>query len=610
MPAPRFRIRRATALDTAACARVCLLTGRYGADGTDDFPNDPYALSRIYTTPYLLLEPSLSLVLVDGEDSDAVVGYCLAALDTTSFFARYDADIRPGLAAQVPPIPASSEPTPREASIHRLYTAPDYTLPDGLAAAHPSHLHIDLLPCARRAGWGSALMRLQLAQLARRGTKGVHLCMAATNAPALSFYRTLGFTEFARVGVPGDAEEALYLAKTLGPLPARGPAPYPGQATNVASYAEGRDAALACGDECLGAKWVAVTMPDPWWAARDRLGGAPPLSVLFVDSVHETALDKLLEEGVPADAEVVAGIGGGMAVDAAKYFAWRRGLRLVTIPTALTVDAFVTPPAGVRRGGEDSTDVVYIGSATPDPLIIDFELLRTAPAWLNVAGVGDILSCHTACADWERAHAAGRSDDHPFSAADVAAARAVLAETLAAAADISANNDAGLRLLVHAYMRINALCLPAGHPRVEEGCEHFVLYVLESRLKRGFLHGHIVGLGIYLMARLQGNDAEHVTRVMRDMGLRFDPVTMDLTREDVRSALLALPAFRKARPDLYYTAIDEEVMDEEWVDKVLGEGDLVFKLEEKKEEVKGCGGGGGGAAAAGAAAAAAEAVAP
>jgi hypothetical protein len=63
------------------------LTGRYGADGTDDFPNDPYALSRIYTTPYLLLEPSLSLVLVDGEDSDAVVGYCLAALDTTSFFA-------------------------------------------------------------------------------------------------------------------------------------------------------------------------------------------------------------------------------------------------------------------------------------------------------------------------------------------------------------------------------------------------------------------------------------------------------------------------------------------------------------------------------------------
>jgi glycerol dehydrogenase-like iron-containing ADH family enzyme len=43
---------------------------------------------------------------------------------------------------------------------------------------------------------------------------------------------------------------------------------------------------------------------------------------------------------------------------------------------------------------------------------------------------------------------------------------------------------------------------------LQEGSEHFVLYCLEARLHRPFIHGHIVGLGIYLMSRLQGSDPE------------------------------------------------------------------------------------------------------
>jgi glycerol dehydrogenase-like iron-containing ADH family enzyme/ribosomal protein S18 acetylase RimI-like enzyme len=559
-----FHIRRATLDDVDACARVCLLTGRYGADGTGDFPNDPVALSRIFTTPYLRLEPQLSLVLVDEDAGGVVVGYCLAALDTASFFARYEAEVRPHLLAQVPPA-ARASPSPREASIHALYAAPDYALPAGILARHPAHVHIDLLPAARGKGHGRALMRLQQAQLARRGAPGVFLNMAASNTGARAFYEALGFSEFARGG--GEGEDAtLFFSAPLAPPPPVGGNPYPGLQTNVARYVEGAGAALAIGDEVLGPRWVAVTMPEPWRAARDRLGGAPPLAVVMVESVQVAVLEAALA-GLPVGVEVVVGIGGGMAVDTAKYFAWRTGLRLVTIPTALTVDAFVTPPAGVRKG-EDHT-VEYVGSATPDPLVVDFDLIRTAPVWLNVAGVGDILSCHTACYDWELAHQKGRSAECPFSAADVAAARRVLADTLAAAHDIAVASDAGLRALVHGYMQINALCLPAGHPRCEEGSEHFVLYVLETRLKRGFIHGHIVGLGLHLMARLQSNDAGRITAAMRDMGLRFDPEVMGLTRADVRDAVLALKDFVAGRPDLFYTVINEAVIDEEWVDAAL-----------------------------------------
>ena len=75
---------------------------------------------------------------------------------------------------------------------------------------------------------------------------------------------------------------------------------------------------------------------------------------------------------------------------------WRAGggrgkvFLLATIPTVVSVDAFMTPSAAVRR----SSGVVYVGEASPDPLIIDFDLISTAPRDLNRSGEHSI---HTHC---------------------------------------------------------------------------------------------------------------------------------------------------------------------------------------------------------------------
>jgi glycerol-1-phosphate dehydrogenase [NAD(P)+] len=45
---------------------------------------------------------------------------------------------------------------------------------------------------------------------------------------------------------------------------------------------------------------------------------------------------------------VVYAVGGGLAVDAAKYIAAQQDLPLVCLPTALSVDAFLTWASGVR----------------------------------------------------------------------------------------------------------------------------------------------------------------------------------------------------------------------------------------------------------------------
>ena len=119
-------------------------------------------------------------------------------------------------------------------------------------------------------------------------------------------------------------------------------------------------------------------MAIPWSICREQLTG-DPLAVIHADSMERRVVEKQIE-AVP-DCDLVIAIGGGRAVDLGKYLAFKRGLRLITIPTVLSVDAFVTPAAGLRENGR----VTYVGNASPDPLVIDYNILRTAPPELNIA---------------------------------------------------------------------------------------------------------------------------------------------------------------------------------------------------------------------------------
>ena len=202
-------IRPARAGDEPGAYHVCLKTGNHGQYGEPLYREDPDALGRIFVGPYLAFEPELSLVL---EDEEGICGYALGAFDSRVFYRRYDTEWRPRLCAEF----AEPQGDPRHwtpvQQVHHVYHHPDYFCPEPYEA-HPSHLHIDLLPRAQERGHGRRMMEQVMEILRRRGSPGAHLGVSMLNSRAQAFYSHLGFRELARTG--SGADECLYMGIAL-----------------------------------------------------------------------------------------------------------------------------------------------------------------------------------------------------------------------------------------------------------------------------------------------------------------------------------------------------------------------------------------------------------
>jgi ribosomal protein S18 acetylase RimI-like enzyme len=193
-------IRPARPGDEPGAYYVCLKTGDHGKDGESFYREDPDALGRIYTAPYLKFEPELSLIL---EDERGVCGYALGAVDSRKFFHRYETEWRPGLCARFPEPTGDSSKWTRAQQVHYCYHHPDYFCPEPYDQ-YPSHLHIDLLARAQGRGYGRKLMERNMETLRRLGSPGAHLGLSTLNERAYGFYKRLGFLELTRVGTPED----------------------------------------------------------------------------------------------------------------------------------------------------------------------------------------------------------------------------------------------------------------------------------------------------------------------------------------------------------------------------------------------------------------------
>lgn len=169
--------------DREVVGRVAYQTGFFGQSAGGYFP-DQRLFAALWVGPYFQGAGAGGFVAeVDGE----VVGYILGAPDhrayqqaLTGVVARHLLTARPTLA------------TLRSAAY--LLRAARYPSRHADWAAYPAHLHLNLLPGARRMGAGRRLLEAHLAVLGGLGVPGVQLSTTTENGAALTLYRRAGFS--------------------------------------------------------------------------------------------------------------------------------------------------------------------------------------------------------------------------------------------------------------------------------------------------------------------------------------------------------------------------------------------------------------------------------
>lgn len=312
----------------------------------------------------------------------------------------------------------------------------------------------------------------------------------------------------------------------------------------------GRDLLVTLSAEVTN--FAVIAHPEPWAILEPRLAHQPVV-VIAAGDLSPQHLDYLVETMPEVDA--VVGIGGGSAMDTAKWLHWKRAIPLYQLPSLPSVNACFTRMTALRDVG----GVRYEGDAVPQQVLVDFDLIAAAPAELVRGGIGDVLSCHTARFDWQIGVAAGR--DFPWDDEAAGMSLVYLDELESLAPSVATGDDDGVRRLMECHRDIGWRCHELGHARFEEGSEHFFAYSFEQVTGRTIMHGELVTMGVLIMSAIQGNDPERPRRIADAAHMRTGLAELGVTWHEVEASLRRMPSFVEEQ-HLWYSAANGLVVDD------------------------------------------------
>ena len=313
-----------------------------------------------------------------------------------------------------------------------------------------------------------------------------------------------------------------------------------------------------------------VTMKDLW----DRFENyfTKNVQVHFVKNLNIETLENDYDKFKNFNA--VVGIGGGQAVDAAKFFSWKSNAKLFQVPTSMSVNAAF----GHRFAARIDGNINYIGWTTPEAVYVDFDIIKNAPKLFNRSGICEIMCYHTAHLDWKYADKVGKCEKKwAYDQQAVNEAKSVLDYMLEGIDDIKEVNDNGIIRLMNA----NSWGGPAFHnfgwnPRPIEGTDHFVFYSLEYHTKKSYIHGQPVNMGVYVGSLLHNSKAEEMLDYIIRAGVDIRPDSMGITWEDMANALIKMKEYIN-RIGLWHSIAHDKSIDENFI------ADLKLSIDKKYE---------------------------
>lgn len=191
-PKECYRIAPFHKVDRSAVREICAAAAWLGEPAPERIA-DEWIWAEFWTRYFTDREPANSWVVRRADDG-AAAGYLTGTADVARFD-RYTPFLLPGIVCRAVRKRLMRHPEPRRAilGLLRSFAAGELALPPGVADAFPATFHLNLLPEARRRGFGRALLETFLDRMRKLGVAGIHAQPLSVNEPIERLLQRTGF---------------------------------------------------------------------------------------------------------------------------------------------------------------------------------------------------------------------------------------------------------------------------------------------------------------------------------------------------------------------------------------------------------------------------------
>ena len=222
---------------------------------------------------------------------------------------------------------------------------------------------------------------------------------------------------------------------------------------------------------------------------------------------------------------IIIGFGGGRVLDTAKYAAHVSKAAYICMPSSLSNDSLASPFAvletenGARRTLECNI---------PAAIIVDTNMIISAPEVQTLSGIGDTIAKHTALKDWKIAarKTNSRTDDFAYAISRMAY------DSVYHCDEKNMKSRVFIRILSRALVMGGLAMEIAGSSRPCSGSEHLFAHAIEEYYPGiRISHGIATAMGSVPACIFQKQDPEGLVQFFRTYRICIAPSAYGITED-------------------------------------------------------------------------------
>lgn len=225
---------------------------------------------------------------------------------------------------------------------------------------------------------------------------------------------------------------------------------------------------------------------------------------LHANEIGVEKIQKILDPMKEIDCLVA--VGSGTIHDLTRYHAYKKGIPFISVPTAASVDGYVSTVAAMSWYGFKKSMI----AVSPILVIADSRVIANAPMRLTASGVGDLLGKYTALADWKITNILNGE----YICDRICRMEYEALNNLRVSLDGLQNREIGAHEELMYGLLLSGLAMQmTGHSRPASGAEHLMAHFWEMAVINEEIdayHGEKVGVGLILVSDIYHRAAAYL----------------------------------------------------------------------------------------------------